>query len=101
MNALAIIVAGIVFAIIYVLIFNFLGTTSGWLYGAIIGLLHGLGVGAVMMPMMGATHPAIKAGKLEAPGFFGVNAGKMTPMGIVVGHIIFGAVLGGVYFLIA
>lgn len=94
-------VSGIVFAVIYVLIFNFLGTTNGWLYGAIIGLFHGLGVGAVLMPMMGAMHPAIKAGKLEAPGFFGINTGSMTPMGIVVGHIIFGAVLGGVYLLIA
>lgn len=94
-------ISGIVFAAIYAFIFQAIGATSGWLIGGVIGLVHGLMVGAIVMPMMGAIHPAVRAGKMEAPGFFAVNAGSMTPMGLIVGHIIFGAVLGGVYFLFA
>lgn len=93
--------AGVVFAIIYAEIFVLAGATSGWTIGAVIGLVHGLMVGAVLMPMMGVVHPAVKAGRMEAPGFFAVNSGPMTPMGLIVGHIIFGVVLGGVYFALA
>ena len=94
--------SGIVFAFIYAIIFVALGTTAsnGWLIGGIIGLIHGLMTGAIVMPMMGSIHPAIKAGKIEAPGFFGKNKGEATPAGMVVGHILFGVVLGFVYFLI-
>ena len=92
---------GVVFAIGYVVAFSVLGTTSGWLYGAVFGLLHGLMVGGVVLPMMGTIHPAVVAGKIEAPGFFAKNAGPMTPMGVIVGHVLFGTVIGGIYFLIA
>lgn len=93
--------SGVAFAGIYAQIFNALGATNGWAAGAAIGLIHGLMIGAIVLPMMGAVHPAVSAGRIEAPGFFGINSGSMTPMGMIVGHIIFGAVLGGVYFTLA
>lgn len=94
-------VSGIIFAFIYVVIFKALGITNGWLYGAIFGLIQGVMVGAIVLPMMSVVHPAIIQGKIEAPGFFGHKMGPMTPMGIIIGHIIFGAVVGGIYFLLA
>ena len=94
-------VSGIIFALIYAYMFSVIEVTNGWLIGGIIGLVHGLIIGAMVMPMMGVMHPAVRSGAITAPGFFAVNAGAMTPMGLVVGHILFGAVLGGVYLLIA
>lgn len=93
--------SGIVFALIYANIFEFAGVTEGWLIGAVIGAAHGLMIGAVVMPMMGAVHPGVRNGTITAPGFFAINAGSMTPMGLVFGHVLFGAVLGGIYFLVA
>ncbi len=96
-------VSGIVFAFVYAVIFAAVGAgaSNGWLIGGILGLAHGLMVGAVVMPMMGTIHPAVVAGKIEAPGFFAKNAGPMTPMGVIVGHVLFGTIIGGIYFLIA
>ncbi len=94
-------VFGTVFALIYAVLFSAVGTTSGWLFGSIFGLGHGLITGGIVLPMMSTVHPAMHTGKIKAPGFFAVNAGPMTPMGLIVGHIIFGAVVGGVYFLLA
>ena len=95
-------VSGIVFAFVYAVIFAAVGAgaSNGWLIGGILGLAHGLMVGAVVMPMMGTIHPAVKAGTMTAPGFFAINRGEATPAGMIVGHIIFGVVLGFVYFLI-
>ncbi len=93
--------SGIVFALIYAVLFNAVGTTNGWLFGSIFGLGHGLITGGLVMPMMSTVHPAVHTGKIKAPGFFAVNAGPMTPMGLMAGHIIFGAVVGVVYFILA
>ncbi|MDP8927228.1 MAG: hypothetical protein M3O70_01255 [Actinomycetota bacterium] len=67
------------------------------------------GIGAVFMPMMGTTHPRMRAAaaavgpetagsqvRLVEPGFFGRNWGGMTPLGMV-GHVIYGVVLALVY----
>lgn len=91
--------AGVGFALVYAVIFQSLGIVSGWFAGGVIGLVHGLVVGALVMPMVGAVHPAVHAGKMTAPGFFAVNRGQMTPVGLIVAHIVFGTVLGGVYFM--
>lgn len=93
--------SGVIFALMYAVAFDALGATNGWLVGAEVGLVHGLITGAVIMPMVGMMHPAVKAGRIKAPGLFAINAGAMTPMGLVVGHIIFGAVLGGIYLALA
>lgn len=93
--------SGIIFGIIYGAIFALIRIDiSLWLYGAVIGLIHGLVVGGMVMPMMGSIHPRIRDGSLEAPGTFGSNLGKATPMGLIVMHIIFGLVLGGTYGLL-
>lgn len=34
---------------------------------------------------------------IAAPGFFGVRWGAMTPVGIIVGHVVYGVVMALVY----
>jgi hypothetical protein len=92
---------GVVFAIIYALLWNLGIGTQGLLWGAIFGIGHWLIAGSMMvgMPMM---HAGIKAGVIEAPGIFMLkNGGIMAFMGGLMGHIIFGLVVALVYGIFA
>lgn len=122
MGAMAhfIIMGAVVFGFIYAALFMALGiqAAAAWWVGALIGLVHGLLVGGMAMPMMPAMHPRMErqtAGtggsqtvsdhggglRLSAPGLMGKDWGGMTPMGVVVGHVVYGVVLGLVYAVIA
>jgi hypothetical protein len=59
---------------------------SHWLKGIFFGIGAWILMMVLLMPMAGA-------------GFFGINFGAMAPFMTFVLHIIFGAVLGGVYGL--
>lgn len=102
-----------VFGIAYAGLFSALGNGSVGT-GALIGVAHGILFGLVGMPMMPALHArmsstAVAPGgnvlsfdggqrTLTAPGVLGSKeGGGMTPIGIVVGHIVYGIVVAGVY----
>lgn len=88
---------GVVFAIIYALLWSLGIGTQGLLWGAIFGAGHWLVAGSMMggMPMM---HAGIKAGTVQAPGVFMLQTGGvMAFMGGLMGHIIFGLVVTLVY----
>jgi hypothetical protein len=80
-----------------------------WAYGvALIGLpanwLTGLGWGAIltllallMLSTIGAVHPASRRGEQEDPGLMATNFGAMTPLGSLMGHLVYGLVLGLTY----
>ena len=71
------------------------GAATG--YGALFGGIHGIGV-AVMMPiMLTMMHPLVRSGDMPAPGVAMTGLGKMTPMGIVMAHVVFGLVAGAIY----
>ena len=65
------------------------------------GLLFSLGpatlAGLIMVPQMSFMHPLILDGKLPPTGFFALQFGWGGPAGIVIGHLIYGAVMGGLY----
>lgn len=65
------------------------------------GLLFSLGpavlAGLVMVPQMTFMHPLILAGQLPPTGVFGLKQGWGGPAGIIIGHLIYGAVMGGLY----
>lgn len=73
-------------------------TTAGAIgLDAIIGLVHGMGVVVVMPLMLSAVHPLVASGGIEAPGTALVGFGSMTPIGVVMAHVVFGLVTGGLY----
>ena len=65
------------------------------------GLLFSLGpatlAGLIMVPQMSFMHPLIVDGKLPPAGLFALNLGWGGPAGIVIGHLIYGAVMGSLY----
>lgn len=88
---------GIVFAIIYALLWNAGIGKVGPLWGIIFGAVHWLVSGA-MMGGMGMMHAGVKAGSVTAPGpYMMKNGGMMSFMGGLIGHVIFGLVVALVY----
>jgi hypothetical protein len=109
-----VVMSAVVFGSIYALLFAWLDVESGnaWWVGAVIGIVHGL-VAGMAMAMLPAMHPRMHAGaatapaaagspvELEPPGFFAKNYGSATPPGIVMGHVVYGLIVGLVYALLA
>lgn len=88
---------GIIFAIIYALLFEVFGISANWLWGALFGAVHGT-VAGMAFGMMPAMHPRMGEGQeLAAPGYFGTNYGSMVPMGVIILHIVFGILVGIIY----
>lgn len=96
----------VVFGIIYALLFQAFDSAS-WLTGLAIGIVHGFVVGVMFMPMMPAMHPRMgepavvgeQSGevRLSSPGVMGKNWGSMTPMGVLMGHAVYGVVVALLY----
>lgn len=107
-GALVHMLAGWVFAFFYAAIFESLGYTSVWL-GAGLGLLHGLVVLVVIMPILPDFHPRMATERhgpeptrtLEPPGFLALNYGRQTPIIALLAHGLYGAILGAFYRLVA
>jgi hypothetical protein len=95
-----IVMGAVVFGIGYGLLFTVLDTASAGV-GALIGLVHGAVLGIVVMPMMGMVHPRMRIAtgeaRLEPPGVMGVAYGRGTPVGLLVTHVVYGLVVGGIY----
>jgi hypothetical protein len=90
---------GVVFAILYALLWNLSigipGTSSGALFGAVHWIASGIIMGLVPM-----VHVGVKSGEVISPGVFMMNNdGVMAFMGGLIGHIAFGLVVGLVYTL--
>ncbi|MDK3258724.1 hypothetical protein [Blastococcus capsensis] len=86
--------------------------SNAWWYGALFGVVHGLISGVVigaapkMHPRMGGAGvaPAMASGSnihLSSPGPFAHNYGDKTPIMLIVGHVLYGSVLGLVVTLLA
>jgi hypothetical protein len=95
--------AGLGFGLVYAGIFAATGR-SGWLFGAALGLLHGLVVGtAVVETLLPFAHRSIGSAStaspgtpvLEPPGLLMLNYGRATPIVTALGHVAYGALVGG------
>jgi hypothetical protein len=93
---------GLLFALGYFALFSALDE-SGWLLGAVFGLVHGMFAGTslvnvllpVVHPSMGSTNSAANSRPLlEAPGFLMLNYGRSTPLVTVAAHVCYGAIVG-------
>jgi hypothetical protein len=96
-------VTGELFALVYFLIFASIDS-SGWLLGALLGLLHGIFSTTALVnvllpvvhPRMGSTLTAADSHPLlEPPGFLMRNYGRGTPIAALLAHIAYGAIVGG------
>jgi hypothetical protein len=97
---------GWAFALFYAAVFESWGQ-SNVLLGAVLGLVHGLFVCVVALPILPALHPRMAGEQrgptptrqLQPPGFFGLHYGRQTPMVILLAHVAYGAILGAFYRL--
>jgi uncharacterized membrane protein YagU involved in acid resistance len=98
------VINGLVFSLVYVAAFRVWGGATWW-KGALIGLVHATFVLTAAMPALPGMHPRM-AGEsrgptvvrqLEPPGFLGLHYGIQTPVSIVLGHLLFGIILGAFY----
>ena len=94
---------GQLFALGYAAIFYAVGQ-AGWLFGAALGLVHAaFAGGALVNVLLPAVHPrmgtrwtdASQTPLLEPPGFMLWNYGRHTALVTVVGHVAYGALVGG------
>jgi uncharacterized membrane protein YagU involved in acid resistance len=106
------VMGSVMFGLTYAWLFSAFDSSS-WLTGLVIGAVHGLVVGAAAMPVMPAMHPRMEPVatgptgeavteiggevRLSAAGFMGIRWGGMTPVGLLMGHIIYGVVVALVY----
>ena len=94
---------GVLFALGYWAVFAVIDR-SGFLLGALLGLVHGLFAGSALVNiLLPVVHPRMGTGftaagsapQLEPPGFLLLNYGRQTPVVTILGHIIYGAIVGG------
>jgi uncharacterized membrane protein YagU involved in acid resistance len=93
--------SGQVFAFLYTAAFALLGTSS-LLLGALFGLVHGIATVVLIVPLLPTIHPRMASERtgpdfevgLEPPGPLALNYGRLTPVVAIVGHLVYGAVLG-------
>ena len=95
--------AGGLFSLMYFGVFAALGT-SGWFFGALLGLLHGtVSATALVNILLPVAHPrmgseltaADSSPLLEPPGFLLRNYGRGTPIVTLLAHLAYGAIVGG------
>jgi hypothetical protein len=93
---------GIAFASLYTLFFLVIGR-SGWWIGALLGVVHALFNGTVLLNvLLPIVHPRIgtpetaanEIALLEPPGFLMLNYGRNTFLVTLAGHIVYGAIIG-------
>lgn len=95
---------GWVFAFIYGAAFESSGLYTWW-FGMAIGLVHGAFVLTLGLEIVTYIHPRMASSfqgptptkQLEPPGFLALNYGKGTPLVTLLGHLVYGGVLGLFY----
>jgi hypothetical protein len=94
---------GLLFAAAYYAVFRAVGH-AGWLFGLALGAVHGLFAGGALVGvLLPAVHPrmgtpwsdAEETPLLEPPGFLLDNYGERTMIGNLLGHLAYGAIVGG------
>ncbi|MCH7706050.1 MAG: hypothetical protein IIB33_03285 [Chloroflexi bacterium] len=90
-------VMGVIFALIHTGIYQATGLeTSLVAWGILFGFVHWLVVG-MGIGMIGAMHPLMRTGELQAPGVFVRNLPSMTVMGFLMIHLLYGLLVGAIY----
>jgi hypothetical protein len=88
---------GAIWAVFYAYFFWSLFDYPPTLQGIIFSLLPALLAGLIMVPQMDLMNERILSGELPKNGFFALGIGWGGPLAIVLGHLVYGAVLGSLY----
>jgi hypothetical protein len=64
-----------------------------WRGGTLVGVVHGT-IAVGLLPYVARYSACVRNGVTPPPGRFGLGWGRGTPAAIVLGHVIYGAVLG-------
>ena len=96
---------GWLFAFVYYFIFASVHH-AGWLMGTAVGAGHAVVLLAMFFPLLPHLHPRMATEydgptyrrRLQPPGFFGLNYGYRTPLATILGHALYGAILGATLF---
>jgi hypothetical protein len=65
---------------------------TGMLWGMVLTALA-----LILFTSIGGVHPEIRRGRVDDPGTAATNLGSMTPLGSLLGHLVYGLVLGLLY----
>ena len=88
---------GIALALAHAGVIKGLDLTSALIaWGVLFGFVHYLIVG-MGMGMIGTMHPLMRAGQMAAPGLFVSNLPRMTMMGFLMVHLVYGLVVAALY----
>ena len=87
---------GALLAIGYAVLFAVLWGSATWWGGALIGAVHGPVAGAGF-PVLDRLNPCVRDGRLRGFGLFGIGYGPIMTLGLLAGHLVFGAVVGWLY----
>jgi hypothetical protein len=88
---------GAIWAIFYA---YFFWSTFGWSpmrQGIVFSLGPAILAGVVMVPQLGLMNPLVLSGEMTEMGMFGRRLGWGGPVGIILGHLVYGAVMGSIY----
>ena len=88
---------GAIWAIFYAYFFWSMFDYPYVLQGILFSLLPAALAGLIMIPQMDFMHPLIANGKWRPNGVFAAAIGWSGPVMVVLGHLVYGAVLGGIY----
>jgi hypothetical protein len=92
--ALLLLLGATVIPAVYTALFPIRGGAS-WRAGLLLGAVHGV-VLLLGFPILGTISACVRSGRIGPPGWFGVRWGRATPVAILAGHLVYGAVLGAV-----
>lgn len=67
-----------------------------WRLGIIAGLVHWL-IAGFIVPLMDRMNPCVQDGRIQAFGLFGSNYSGSMVVGYLIGHLVYGAVVGWLY----
>lgn len=97
-------VGGWLFAFLYMFVLVSVNLAGLWV-GTVIGLIHGVFLLTVILPLLPYIHPRMATeyegpthfARLEPPGFMGMNYGYRTPLTTLLAQTLYGTILGAFY----
>jgi hypothetical protein len=90
-------VVGAIWAIFYAYFFWSLFDRPPALQGMLFSLLPAALAGLIMVPQMDHMHWRMLSGETPENGFFANGIGWLGPVTIIVGHLVYGGVMGSLY----